>query len=159
MGDIKVTRCWVLQREDGRYLQRKAGWVKGDSCEEIPALWCEDLAQALKRPTGTEHAFGKFETRDDRPEVDIIRVSVQVETKYSRVVLSRFNAWLWPQAGRDGPIGELARAAASDSTWPDSAAWSTYWGHLGPHLGMSAPCAAFRKAWAEYQRWYKERLK
>jgi uncharacterized protein YozE (UPF0346 family) len=66
--------------------------------------------------------------------------------------LSSFTHWLHGQTERPGPVGDLARDAAADSSFPLSAKTvESYERYLAARGADPNAIAALFDAWAEYQ--------
>ena len=63
-----------------------------------------------------------------------------------------FTAWLQQQVTRNDPVGDLARDASTDATWPTTTTYEPFEIHvsLGAHNDPTV-LAALRQAWHEWR--------
>ena len=66
-----------------------------------------------------------------------------------------FTQWLRKQQKRKSPLGDLARDAISDSSWPNASDLETYNDHLLSMSACSNALAALKKAWKTYKNFLK----
>jgi hypothetical protein len=66
-----------------------------------------------------------------------------------------FTLWLAKHRKRDSPLGDLAKDAAADHSWPDASTLEIYLNHLWASGASSDAAAALNRAWRAYQLFLK----
>lgn len=139
----------------GEELERAVGWSDMNTGPKTEIGGCDISGDViLIIPEESRQALGEFASKIYRKQNDAfinkIRVNAAGSTYYQ---------WLLPQIDRPDRVGDIARDAVNDNTFPRE---STHYEEIKSYLVSVGACDAaiesMKESWLEYVQKYPERL-